>query len=50
MNAGVKAKMLSGIRNPFKQAYLVDVAVETIQDRPVLYRIIEFYEVIKQTN
>lgn len=44
VNAGVKAKMLSGIRNPFKQAYLVDVAVETVQDKPVLFRIIEFYE------
>lgn len=48
MNASVKAKMLSGVRNPFKQAYLVDVAVETVQDRPVLYRIVEFHEVIKR--
>jgi len=47
-NQGVKAKMLSGIKNPFKQAYLVDVSVETMQDRPVIYRIVEFHEVIKQ--
>jgi hypothetical protein len=50
MNASVKAKMLSGIRNPFKQAYLVDVAVETVQDKPVLYRILDFHEIIKQTG
>jgi hypothetical protein len=48
VNASVKAKMLSGVRNPFKQAYLVDVMVETVQNKPVLYRILEVHEVIKK--
>ena len=40
--------MLSSVRNPFKRAYLVDVMVETIQEKPVLYRILEVHEIIKK--
>lgn len=46
-NDGVKAKMLAGNRNPFKMAFFVDVVVEAIEDRPVLYRIIEVYGPVK---
>lgn len=31
-------------KNPFKFAYMVDVYVETIQNRPAAYKIIEFHE------
>ena len=43
-NETIKAKILSSSENPFTMAYVVDVAVETIQDRPVMYRILEMHD------
>lgn len=40
----IKAKMLLEEQNPFTSAYLVDVYAETVNDRPALYKIIEYYE------
>jgi hypothetical protein len=41
----IKAKMiLDDHENPFKSGYVVDVAVETVNGRPKLYKITEFYE------
>lgn len=45
-NESVKAKILADKRSLFKQAYLVDVWAETIQGRPVLYRIAEMHGTI----
>ena len=39
-----KSKMLSSSANPFFNAYLVDVSVETVQGREALYRIEHLYE------
>src|SRR6266542_2463706 len=47
-NENIKAKMLWDAENPFTHAYVVDVAVETIKGRPVVYRIQNLHEVIEQ--
>ncbi len=39
----IKEAMLHGLENPFRSAYVVDVNVETINDRPVLYKIIRYH-------
>lgn len=44
----VKAKMLYGEENPFKYAYIVDVAVETVGGGPALYKIISVYDKIEK--
>lgn len=43
-NESIKAKILSASDNPYTRAYVVDVVVETIQDRPALYRITQMHE------
>ncbi len=43
----IKAKMLLETENPFKFAYVVDVVVETINDRPTVYKIINLYEKVE---
>jgi hypothetical protein len=40
----VKAQMVLGEVNPFKEAYVVDVVVETINGRPALYKIVRLHE------
>jgi hypothetical protein len=42
----VKAQILSNSENPFKLAYLIDVEVETMNERPVLYKVLTLHEVI----
>lgn len=46
-NETVKSAMLLGIENPFTSAYIVDVAVETIGGKPILYKIINMHERIE---
>jgi len=36
--------MLMGVENPLTGGYLVDVRVETIDDKPALYKILRFHE------
>jgi hypothetical protein len=43
-NESVKARMLLADDNPFTHAYVTDVAVETVKDRPALYRILNVHE------
>jgi len=50
MNENVKAKMLLDTPNPFTHAYVVDVSVETVRDRPALYRILNVHEVIEKPS
>jgi hypothetical protein len=45
-NDGLKAKMLYDEAYPFRKAFVVDVSVETIEDKPVLYKVLEFHEAI----
>ncbi len=40
----MKTKMFRGEENPFLSAYIVDVVVETIEGKPALYRVTDFYE------
>lgn len=47
INDGLKVKMLYGQPYPFKMAFLVDVAVETVNDKPVLYKVLEIHESIE---
>ena len=49
-NAGIKAKMLLDAENPFIHAFVVDVAVETINDKPAFYKIIDVHEKIDLPN
>ena len=43
-NDNIKGRMLSTSENPFKLAYIVDVEVQTINDRVALYKILDFHE------
>lgn len=42
----LKAKVVGGDGNPFLSAYLVDVRAETIDDRPVMYMVMDIMESI----
>lgn len=44
LNDSVKAKMLYDLENPFKSAYVVDVEVETIHEKPAIYKVLTVYE------
>jgi hypothetical protein len=46
-NETVKSAMLLGTDNPFTSAYVVDVAVETIGGKPILYKILNMHERIE---
>jgi hypothetical protein len=46
-NEIVKTHMLLGVENPFMSAYRVDVAVETIGGKPILYKIMNMHERIE---
>ncbi len=48
LSDSIKGKILSAAENMFHMAYVVDVAVETIQGRPSLYRILELHDVIER--
>jgi hypothetical protein len=41
---GLKEKMININGNPFHLAYVVDVKVETIEGKPVAYKIVELHE------
>ena len=45
-NDELKLKMLYEEPHPFKKAFVVDVAVETVNEKPVLYRILELHDVL----
>ena len=43
-----KSKMLEIEENPFKMAYVVDVVVETVQEKPFAYKITNIHQVYHQ--
>lgn len=45
-NDALKSRMLFEPDHPFEKAFIVDVAVETINEKPVLYRVLELHETI----
>lgn len=45
-NDGLKMKMLFEPEHPFEKAFIVDVAVETVNDKPMLYRVLDLHETI----
>ena len=46
----VKARMLFGTENPFASAFVVDVQVQSIKDRPVLYTITNFVDILEDVH
>lgn len=44
-NDELKTRMLYDEPHPFNKSFLVDVAVETINDKPVLYKVLTIHEV-----
>ena len=40
----IKMEMILDVENPFKEAYIVDVAIETINEKPMVYKIIALHE------
>jgi hypothetical protein len=44
MKESLKVEMILDIENPFKEAYIVDVAVETINGKPVVYKVMALYD------
>jgi len=43
-NDQLKDRMINVDGSPFHLAYVVDVKVETIEGRPAVYKIVNFYE------
>jgi hypothetical protein len=43
-NDGIKAQLLHGNENPFEEAYLVDVMVQTIQGKPKVYLVLAVHD------
>jgi hypothetical protein len=47
-NEKVKTEMILGAENPLTAGYLVDVSVETIHGKPVLYKVLKMHERIEK--
>lgn len=45
-NDDIKSKMLFDVPHPFSKGYIVDVAVESIDDKPILYKVLCLHDVI----
>lgn len=45
-NDGLKATLLYDEPYPFNKVFIVDVSVETVNDKPVLYKVLAFHEAI----
>jgi len=43
-NEEIKEVMLHGDLNPFNTAYVVDVKIQTVQDKPAAYKIVKLHE------
>lgn len=43
-NEEIKEKMLRGDLNPFNTAFIVDVKIQTIQDKPAAYKVMRLHE------
>ncbi|MBU2538801.1 MAG: hypothetical protein KKH22_10190 [Proteobacteria bacterium] len=50
MDELIKKEVLSSAENPFKMAYVVDVEVETIKNKPAVYKILELYDQFEIDN
>lgn len=46
----IKKDMIFDKENPFKEAYIVDVAIETINDKPMVYKIIEVHDKVPRND
>jgi hypothetical protein len=46
----LKRQMVLDVENPFREAYIVDVSVETINGKPVVYRVLELHEKIPRES
>lgn len=46
----LKQRMVLASQNPFREAYIVDVAVETIKGAPAMYRVMELHETIHRPD
>jgi hypothetical protein len=49
-NDAIKAALLLEDDNPFRMAYLVDVAVETVSGRPILYKVLAVHEKLERPS
>jgi hypothetical protein len=50
VNDNIKREMLLEIENPFREAFLVDVAVETIKGKPAVYKVMRLHEKIPRSD
>lgn len=48
-NDDLKSKMLYEEPHPFQKAFVVDVAVETVNEKPVLYKILDLHDVLDKS-
>lgn len=46
-NDEIKCEMMFKEANPFKRAYIVDVRVDSVQDKPVLYTILALHDTLE---
>ena len=46
VNERIKQQMVLDVENPFREAYIVDVAVETIKGKPAIYKVMALHEKI----
>lgn len=50
VNERIKQQMVLDVENPFREAYLVDVAVETIKGKPAVYKVMALYDKIPRDD
>jgi hypothetical protein len=48
LNDQIKLKILYKEPHPFSKAFVVDVAVETVNEKPILYKILELHDVLEK--
>lgn len=46
VNERIKQQMVLDVENPFREAYIVDVAVETVKGKPAAYKVMALHEKI----
>ena len=49
-NEMIKSQMILNNENPFKEAFVVDVIVETIKGKPALYKVVALHDKLEQAS
>ena len=42
----LKSRILGGVYNPTRKGFVVDVSVQTVDDKPALYKVLRLHEIV----